>query len=105
MPSDGTSFEVGATAIFNGTTHPNAAKLWVEYALSPECVDIAKENGAYQFLVLKNATQPPQATQFGLDMNNTIDYDFEDAKNNIKQYVEDFFAAVGGSSDSRFKTE
>ena len=80
VPEDGTSFEVGATAIFNGCAHPNAAKLWIEYALSPDCVDHAKENGSYQFLVLSNATQPEEATKFGLDMNNTIDYDFEDAK-------------------------
>ncbi len=82
VPEDGTSFEVGATAIFNGCAHPNAAKLWIEYALSPDCVDHAKENGSYQFLVLSNATQPEEATKFGLDMNNTIDYDFEDAKEN-----------------------
>lgn len=105
VPEDGTSFEVGATAIFKGCAHPNAAKLWIEYALSPDCVDIAKENGSYQFLVISNATQPEEATQFGLDMNNTIDYDFEDAKNNIAQYVEDFFAALGDSADDRFKTE
>ena len=77
VPEDGTSFEVGATAIFNGCAHPNAAKLWIEYALSPDCVDHAKENGSYQFLVLSNATQPEEATKFGLDMNNTIDYDFD----------------------------
>lgn len=105
VPEDGTSFEIGATAIFKGCAHPNAAKLWIEYALSPDCVDIAKENGSYQFLVISNATQPEEATQFGLDMNNTIDYDFEDAKNNIAQYVEDFFAALGDSADDRFKTE
>ena len=106
LPADGTSFEVGATASFKGAKHPNAAKLWIEFALSPECVDIAKENGSYQFLVLSNATQPEEATQFGLDMNNTIDYDFEDAKQNTAQYVEDFFAAVGGEDDaSRFQTE
>ena len=109
VPEDGTSFEVGATAIFNGCAHPNAAKLWIEYALSPECVDHAKEAGSYQFLVLSNATQPEEATRFGLDMNNTIDYDFEDAKANSAQYVEDFFAALGSSADSadsnRFKTE
>ena len=29
VPEDGTSFEVGATAIFNGCAHPNAAKLWL----------------------------------------------------------------------------
>ena len=40
VPEDGTSFEVGATAIFKGATHPNAAKLWIEYALSPDCVPV-----------------------------------------------------------------
>jgi hypothetical protein len=105
VPEDGTSFEVGATAIFKGAAHPNAAKLWIEYALSPDCVDIAKENGSYQFLVLSNATQPEEAAEFGLDMNNTIDYDFEDAKMNTAQYVEDFFAALEGTDESRFLTE
>ncbi len=109
VPEDGTSFEVGATAIFNGCAHPNAAKLWIEYALSPDCVDHAKEAGSYQFLVLSNATQPEEATRFGLDMNNTIDYDFEDAKANSAKYVEDFFAALGSAADSadasRFLTE
>ncbi len=38
-------------------------------------------------------------------MNNTIDYDFEDAKENSAKYVEDFFNALGSAADSRFKTE
>ena len=42
-------------------------------------------------------------------MNNTIDYDFEDAKANSVKYVEDFFEALGSSTDSadasRFLTE
>ena len=109
VPEDGTSFEVGATAILKGASHPNAAKLWIEYALSPDCVDHAKENGSYQFLVLKNATQPEEAEKFGLDMTNTIDYDFEDAKENSAKYVEDFFEALGSTSEgadsSRFLTE
>ena len=106
VPEDGTSYEVGATAIFKGCAHPNAAKLLIEYALTPDCVDIAKENGSYQFLVLSNATQPQEAEDFGLDPNNTIDYDFEDAKQNTAKYVEDFFAAVGGEDDAdRFLTE
>lgn len=105
VPADGTSFEVGATAIFKGAAHPNAAKLWIEYALSPECVNIAKTAGSYQFLVLNNAEQPKEATQFGLDMNNTIKYDFEDAKKNSAKYVEDFFKALEGAADGRFKTK
>ena len=110
IPSSGTSYEIGATAIFKGCKHENAAKLWIEYALSPECVNIAKENESYQFLVIDNAEQPEEATQFGLDPDNVIDYDFEDAKEHTAQYVEDFFEAVtNGSAEnadsSRFLTE
>lgn len=104
IPSSGASYEVGATAIFKGAAHPNAAKLWVEYALSPACVDLAQKNGSYQFLVLDNAKQPEIATEYGLDPNNVMDYNFEDAKKHTEQYVKDVMEALGGG-DSRFKTE
>lgn len=104
IPSSGTSYEIGATAIFAGCEHPNAAKLWIEFALSPECVNLAQDNGSYQFLVIDNATQPAIATEFGLDPENVMDYDFEDAKNNITTYVEEVMTALGGGDD-RFKTE
>ena len=104
IPSSGTSFEIGATAIFKGAKHPNAAKLWIEYALSPDCVELAASHGSYQFLVIDNAKQPEQAAEFGLDPENVMDYDFEDAKNNIKTYVEEVMTALGGGDD-RFKTE
>ena len=104
IPSSGASYEVGATAIFKGAAHPNAAKLWVEYALSPACVDLAQKNGSYQFLVIDNAKQPEIATEYGLDPNNVMDYNFEDAKQHTEQYVKDVMEALGGG-DSRFKTE
>ena len=104
VPSSGTSCEVGATAIFKGAKHPNAAKLWIEYALSPECVELAAQNGSYQFLVIDNAEQPAIATEFGLDPNNTMDYDFEDAKANTDTYVAEVMEALGGGDD-RFQTE
>ncbi len=109
IPSSGTSFEVGATAMFKGAKHPNAAKLWIEYALSPECVELAAQNGSYQFLVIDNATQPSQAAEFGLDPDNVMEYDFEDAKNNTGTYVEEVMAALSKSGadtgEDRFKTE
>ena len=105
IPASGTSFEIGATAIFKGAKHPNAAKLWIEFALSPDCVNIAKENESFQFLVIDNAEQPEEATAFGLDPENVIDYDFEDAKNNTSKYVEDYFNALGAAADGRFQTE
>lgn len=104
IPSSGASYEVGATAIFKGCKHENAAKLWIEYALSPQCVERAQEVGAYQFLVIDDAKQPAVAEEYGLDPNNVMDYDFEDAKENTEQYVSDIMNALGGGDD-RFQTE
>jgi iron(III) transport system substrate-binding protein len=105
IPSSGTSYEIGATAIFKGAAHENAAKLFIEYALSPECVELAAQNGSYQFLVLDNAQQPEVAAEFGLDPENVMDYDFEDAKQNITTYIEEVMTALGDAADDRFKTE
>ena len=108
IPSSGTTCEIGATAIFKGAKHPNAAKLWIEYALSPDCVNLAKENGSYQFLVIDNAEQPQAAIDFGLDPNNVIDYDWDDATNNIKTYIEEVMVAIANSGadtgEGRFQT-
>lgn len=110
VPSSGASFEVGATAIFKGAKHENAAKLWIEYALSPECVERAQEVGAYQFLVIDNAKQPEVATEYGLDPDNVMKYDFADAKENTEAYVSDIMSALSSAGAntgdaSRFQTE
>ncbi|SES98853.1 iron(III) transport system substrate-binding protein [Olsenella sp. KH3B4] len=104
IPSSGASYEVGATAIFKGCKHENAAKLWIEYALSPQCVERAQEVGAYQFLVIDDAKQPAVVEEYGLDPDNVMDYNFEDAKENTEQYVSDIMNALGGGDD-RFQTE
>lgn len=104
IPSSGASYEVGATAIFKGCKHENAAKLWIEYALSPQCVERAQEVGAYQFLVIDDAKQPAVVEEYGLDPNNVMNYDFEDAKENTEQYVSDIMNALSGGDD-RFQTE
>ena len=109
IPEDGTAYEVGSTAIFEGCEHPNAAKLWIEFALSPDCVELADDAGSYQFLVIDNAQMPAALAAFPeLDPNKTIDYDFADAKENTSKYVEDYFNALkdaGAEADDRFKTE
>ena len=105
IPSDGTSCEVGPVAIFQGAKHQSAARLFMEYALSPECVELAADNGSYQFLVIDNANQPQQAIDFGLDPNLVWDgYDFADAAANTAQYVEEVMKALNGGDD-RFKVE
>ncbi|MDO5331175.1 MAG: extracellular solute-binding protein [Bacillota bacterium] len=109
LPSSGTTCEIGATAMLKGCKHPNAAKLWIEYALSPDCVNLAKENGSYQFLVIDNAEQPKEATEFGLDPSLAMEYDFEDASKNIGTYITEVMAAItaagGDTADTRFQTK
>lgn len=39
-----------------------------------------------------------------MDPENVMDYDFEDAKTNIKTYIAEVMDALGGGDD-RFKTE
>ena len=72
-------------------------------------MELAAKNGSYQFLVIDNAEQPSQAAEFGLDPNNVMDYDFQDAKDNTTTYVEEVMNALASSGADtgadRFKTE
>ena len=105
VPSDGTACEIGPVAIFKGAAHQKAAQLFMEFALSPDCVELAAQNGSYQFLVIDNAKQPEVAAKFGLDPSLVWDgYDFAKAVTDTKQNVEDVMAALNGGDD-RFKTE
>ena len=70
------------------------AKKFIDFATSPECVELGAKNGSYQFLVLKNAKQPQAAIDAGRDKIVTMDYDFEDAKVNTGHYVADWKKAV-----------
>ena len=102
-PASGTSYEIGATAIFKGAKNLENAKKFIEYALSPDCVNLAQENGAYQFLVIDNAKPVEPAVQFGLDKIKTINYDFEDAAVNGPKYIKEFFETI--ANDDRIKTK
>ena len=102
-PSSGTTYEVGATAILKGCKHPEIAKAFIEYALSPECVELAAKSGSYQFLVIDDAKQPQVAIDNGLADVKTIEYDFDDAKDNTSLYVEAFLRAI--NADNRLKTK
>ena len=109
VPSDGTACEIGPVAIFKGAAHLNAARLFVEYALSPDCVELAADHGSYQFLVIDNAKQPEAAAEFGLDPSLVWDgYDFAKAVSDTEQNVNDVMAAIeaagSDTGEGRFKT-
>ena len=74
-PSDGTGYEVGGTAIIEGCQHLDEAKLFINFAMTPECQEIGQQYGALQFLTVEGA-QDPASAQTLLDMGiNLIDYD------------------------------
>ena len=87
-----------------GCKHPDAAKLWVEFALSPQCVNLAQTVGSNQFLVIDDGQQPQAPLDLGLDpsFDDLMEYDFEDAKQNTEKYVQEVMAALHGGDD-RFK--
>ena len=78
----------------------------MEFALSPDCVELADDTGSYQFLVIDNAQQPEAASQFGLTLDAVWDgYDFAKAVVETTQNVEDVINALGdAATDGRFKT-
>ncbi|MCR4626799.1 MAG: ABC transporter substrate-binding protein [Treponema sp.] len=102
-PASGTSYEIGATAIFKGCKNEENAKKFIEFALSPECVNMAQDNGSYQFLVIDNAKPVKAAVDAGLDKIQTIKYDFNDAKIMGPKYYADFFNVI--AADDRVKTK
>ena len=102
-PSSGTSYEIGATAIFKGAKNLDNAKKFIEFALSPDCVNLAQDNGSYQFLVIDNAKPVEVAIKNGLDKIETMVYNFDDAKTNGPKYYAEFFEVI--SKDDRVKTK
>ena len=94
-------------SIFSGCLK-SLIKLHDKEIATTDCVNLAKDNGSYQFLVIDNAEQPQAAIDFGLDPNNVIDYDWDDATNNIKTYVEEVMTALAESGadtgEGRFQT-
>ena len=85
-----------------GAAHPNAAKLWIEYALSPICVNLAAQEQLYQFWSLTTPPSPRLPRSSVWIRKNVMDYDFDDATKNIKTYVEGshecFLAASGANT-------
>ena len=82
----------------------------MEFALSPDCVELAAQHGSYQFLVIDNAQQPEAAAKFGLDPSLVWgDYDFAKAAAETEQNVNDVMEAIAASGADtgaeRFKTE
>ncbi len=91
-PSEGTGFEIGGVAILNGGPDQEAAKKFVDWALTKEAQELGSVVGSYQFLTNPNA-QPPEEAQ-ELASTKLIDYDFVWAGTNRSALVEKFNEAT-----------
>ena len=102
-PISGTSCEIGATAIVKSAKNIENAKKFIEFALSPECVNLAHENNSYQMVLIDNAEPVKTAINTGLDKIETIDFDYEDATKNGESYCDEFIKTIRNDSRVHYK--
>lgn len=86
FPAEGTGYEIGGMGILKGAKHMQAAKLWFDWALTPEAQALGPTYKAYQAPTVKGVTlSHPELMEVKL-----IDYDFQWAGTNKKAFVEKF---------------
>jgi iron(III) transport system substrate-binding protein len=86
FPSEGTGYEIGATALIKGAKHLDLAKLWIDWALTPAAQELGPKYSAYQApTVIGAEPAKPELLEVKL-----IDYDFEFCGNNKKDIVDRF---------------
>ena len=73
-PLEGTGAEIGAMSIVKGASHPDAAKKFYEWALTPQAQQFAF--AARGFQVPSNKSAPVDARVPDIKKINLIDYDY-----------------------------
>lgn len=86
FPSEGTGYEIGGMALIKGAKHPQAARLWYDWALTPEAQSLGPKYKAYQAPTVKGAV----ASRPELMEAKLIDYDFQWAGSNKAAFVDKF---------------
>jgi len=77
FPAEGTGYEVGSQALIKGAPNPEAAKVWMNWALTPEVQAIGATVKSYQ--VPSNPDTPVPAAAITLDQVTLLEYDREQA--------------------------
>lgn len=101
VPEDGTGFEVGAAAIVKNDKNPNAAKLFIEFCLTADCVNMGKDYQSMQNLVITDeagAIQPELLKEYGIDdlsKLNLVPYDVSDVAPKLKEWTQEWLSYVG----------
>lgn len=91
-PSEGTGYEIGSVAIIKGGPDQEAAKKFVDWALSKKGQELGQQVGSYQFLTNPEAQAPKQAEE--LKDTKLIKYDLEWAGKHKNELVEKWNNAI-----------
>ncbi|MBV6449872.1 MAG: hypothetical protein MHPDNHAH_00585 [Anaerolineales bacterium] len=95
FPEEGTGYEIGGMAILKGAKHMQAAKLWFDWALTPETQALGPKYAAYQAPTVKGVElSHPELLQV-----NLIDYDFIWAGEHKKEFVDKFTNEIAGADN------
>jgi iron(III) transport system substrate-binding protein len=95
FPEEGTGYEIGGMAIVNGAKNMQAAKLWFDWALTPEAQALGPQYAAYQAPTVKGVTlSHPELLEV-----NLIEYDFLWAGNNKKAFVDKYTNELATADD------
>jgi iron(III) transport system substrate-binding protein len=95
FPEEGTGYEIGGMALLKGAKHPQAAKLWFDWALTPEAQALGPTFAAYQAPTVKGVElSHPELLEV-----NLIDYDFIWAGEHKKEFVDKFTNEIAAAEN------
>ena len=91
-PAEGTGYEVGAVSLIKGGPDQDAAKKFIDWALTAKAQEIGQTVGSYQFLTNPDAKPPKQAAE--IKDTKLIKYNFEWAGAHRNELVEKWNKAI-----------
>lgn len=91
-PAEGTGYEIGAVAMIKGGPDQEAAKIFIDWALTKKAQEMGAQTGSYQFLTNSEAQPPKQAAE--IKDTKLIKYDLDWAGKNRTALVEKWNNAV-----------
>jgi iron(III) transport system substrate-binding protein len=95
FPEEGTGYEIGGMALIKGAKHQQAAKLWFDWALTPEAQALGPIYAAYQAPTVTGVElSHPELLEV-----NLIDYDFIWAGEHKKEFVDKFTNEIAGAEN------
>lgn len=95
FPEEGTGYEIGGMGILKGAKHMQAAKLWYDWALTPEAQALGPTYAAYQAPTVTGVElSHPELLEV-----NLIDYDFIWAGEHKQEFVDKFTNEIANAEN------